>query len=524
MDRKYFINKKYAPYAGAFAGNAFPHLSIHRNRMQINSIETFASINGRFAANQKDVCFLRQIGIPDSTDYQKQILHLDQVLSARKNGYDRIHMLSNALSQQDRDFYQNLYETLTPQSRCLGIRFSFTKEHFNANLVYAFYEVLRLYQAEKKGCSDSIRKNYGIKLLFWLDLYLPSLYTPDYDLAYSPKFVCCEADSLQEYLFLYLLVLTGCDVLYLNSQKDISVSEKLRSLSQKIEYPRKEAVTLPDYIPQNAQPASSNAPIRIAHPNRTTVPATASQEIFARQTTSSVRISIPPRPERGTPHPGCDTPKPSVSSSQTPPTVPFQTSTQTLLRREHSYEELARLASSVVMIGVLDQQGECFASGSGVMIAEGGYILTNFHVVEKGSSFLIRIENEEQTYQTSELIKYHPDFDLALLRIDRKCQPIPLYQNSAKLVRGQKVVAIGSPLGLFNTVSDGIISGLRETSSGPMIQFTAPISHGSSGGALLNLYGELIGLLAGGFDDGENLNVAVSYRSMAPFLSGFLPR
>lgn len=91
------------------------------------------------------------------------------------------------------------------------------------------------------------------------------------------------------------------------------------------------------------------------------------------------------------------------------------------------------------------------------------------------------------------------------------------------LVRGQKVVAIGSPLGLFNSVSDGIISGFRDIDGHSMIQFTAPTSHGSSGGALLNLYGELIGILTAGFDNGQNLNLAVDIKTISQFCRGFLP-
>lgn len=89
-------------------------------------------------------------------------------------------------------------------------------------------------------------------------------------------------------------------------------------------------------------------------------------------------------------------------------------------------------------------------------------------------------------------------------------------------MRGQKVVAIGSPLGLFNSVSDGIISGFRQLERVSMIQFTAPVSHGSSGGALLDLYGELIGLITAGYDDGQNLNLAVDYQTISQFVRGLI--
>ena len=150
---------------------------------------------------------------------------------------------------------------------------------------------------------------------------------------------------------------------------------------------------------------------------------------------------------------------------------------------------------------------------------EKGYILTNNHVARGGSFYSVRIEEDDNVYRTDEIIKYNPVIDLAVIRIDRRLKPIPIYSGK-KPVRGQKVVAIGSPLGLFNSVSDGIISGFRLIDNVEMIQFTAPISHGSSGGALLNMNGEVIGISTAGFDAGQNLNLAVSYEYINTFLMG----
>ncbi len=190
-------------------------------------------------------------------------------------------------------------------------------------------------------------------------------------------------------------------------------------------------------------------------------------------------------------------------------------------RQELSYEQLAQLASSVVMIMIHDTKGKPIGSGSGIMIGRDGYILTNNHVASGGRHYSVRIEEDEQVYQTDEMIKYNSVLDLAVLRIQRKLDPIPIYHGREKLVRGQKVVAIGSPLGLFNSVSDGIISGFRVIDGVDMIQFTAPISHGSSGGAVLNLYGEVIGISTAGIDSGQNINLAVGYEYIRTFVQGF---
>ena len=119
------------------------------------------------------------------------------------------------------------------------------------------------------------------------------------------------------------------------------------------------------------------------------------------------------------------------------------------------------------------------------------------------------------------IIKINGQLDLAVIRIERNLTPLPIYNGRTKLVRGQKVVAIGSPLGLFNSVSDGIISGFRRIKEVDMIQFTAPISHGSSGGAVLNMNGEVIGISTAGIDSGQNINLAVDYESIRMFAMGF---
>ncbi|MBD5468363.1 MAG: serine protease [Lachnospiraceae bacterium] len=192
------------------------------------------------------------------------------------------------------------------------------------------------------------------------------------------------------------------------------------------------------------------------------------------------------------------------------------------VRMEKSFEELAQMASSIVMIAVHDETGEVIGTGSGIMIGKSGYILTNHHVVARGRSYSVRIEDDETAYRSDQVIKYNSVLDMAVIRIDRKLTPLTIYDGRKKLVRGQKVVAIGSPLGLFNSVSDGIISGFRNIRDTDMIQFTAPISPGSSGGAVLNVYGEVIGISTAGIDSGQNINLAVGYEDILMFTKGFV--
>lgn len=246
-----------------------------------------------------------------------------------------------------------------------------------------------------------------------------------------------------------------------------------------------------------------------------TIPMQTSPSIQRRSSMSTIQSQPAASGNMPMPH------KPARQSSPGPVPSPPPRPVASISQTELDYEQLASMASSVVMVEVADNKGQPFKSGSGVMIGRDGYILTNFHVTNEGALYGIRIEGEERIYETSRIVKYNPLFDLAVLQIDRQLTPIPLCQNR-KLTRGQKVVAIGSPLGLFNTVSDGIISAFRSVRDVPMIQFTAPISSGSSGGAVLNMYGELIGLSTAGFDDGQNLNLAVDYNTIRSFLGNLL--
>jgi S1-C subfamily serine protease len=189
---------------------------------------------------------------------------------------------------------------------------------------------------------------------------------------------------------------------------------------------------------------------------------------------------------------------------------------------ELSYEALARLAKSVVMIGVYDRDGEFKGSGSGIAISRDGYILTNLHVLSDGQIYAVRLENDEQVYPAYQIIKYHTQFNLAVIKIDKNLDPLRIYDGRSELVRGQKIIAIGSPMGLFNSVSDGIIAGFRKSETQEYIQFTAAVSDGSCGGALLNTYGEVIGINTAHIIKGENINLAVSYKQILPFILGFL--
>lgn len=144
------------------------------------------------------------------------------------------------------------------------------------------------------------------------------------------------------------------------------------------------------------------------------------------------------------------------------------------------------------------------ASGSGVLISEDGFIVTNNHVIDEASEIKVTLNNKKQ--YTAKLIGTDPSSDLALIKIEEKNLPFMLYGNSEQVKLGQWVLAVGYPLNLETTVTAGIISAKARTlglnarkSNTPIesfIQTDAAVNQGNSGGALVNTNGELVGIVS----------------------------
>ena len=159
--------------------------------------------------------------------------------------------------------------------------------------------------------------------------------------------------------------------------------------------------------------------------------------------------------------------------------------------------------SAVFMIFTSDGFRE--AQGSGFFIRSDGLAVSNYHVFE-GTTIGLEIIKliDGRTFKVKEVLAKSDKDDFILFRIEGNgpfnCIPI----SKRKCQVGEKVYAIGSPRGLENTFSSGEISQIREDN---FIQTSCPIDHGSSGGVLLNVYGEAIGITTAGRDDsGANLN------------------
>ena len=140
------------------------------------------------------------------------------------------------------------------------------------------------------------------------------------------------------------------------------------------------------------------------------------------------------------------------------------------------------------------------AEGSGVIISADGYIVTNYHVI-KNSSYIHIIMTDKRTYR-AKIIGLDPTTDLALLKINEKDLPYAEFGNSDKLEIGDWVLAIGNPYSLGSTVTAGIISAKsrsiniidKRSAVEAFLQTDAAVNPGNSGGALVNVHGELIGI------------------------------
>jgi len=174
---------------------------------------------------------------------------------------------------------------------------------------------------------------------------------------------------------------------------------------------------------------------------------------------------------------------------------------------ENIFEEFKE---AIVTIGGKTKNGE-FGFGSGFLISPLGLIVTNYHVIENMDKLAVAVlESTTRLFDANLIIAEDPEKDLAVLKIGGQNFSYIVMGDSDLMKVGQKVFAIGNPEGYTNTISEGIISQMREFENGiELFQITAPISQGSSGGALFNGRGEVIGITNMIYLSGQNINFAI---------------
>ena len=171
---------------------------------------------------------------------------------------------------------------------------------------------------------------------------------------------------------------------------------------------------------------------------------------------------------------------------------------------------------STVLIAAEDKNGQVQSLGSGFLVSP-NIIATNYHVIENSYSGYVKLVNQDTLYEIEGIVGYDVQKDLALIKISNNIGKGVSYKSSSVDI-GQKIFAIGNPLGLEGTISDGIVSGLRNVDGVNMLQISAPISPGNSGGPVVDENGDVIGVATYTYAEGQNLNFAVPVKYVRELL------
>lgn len=172
-------------------------------------------------------------------------------------------------------------------------------------------------------------------------------------------------------------------------------------------------------------------------------------------------------------------------------------------------QEIAKKAfGSTVLLVMEDANGQPLSLGSGFFVRD-GEIASNLHVVEGAARGYAKIIGQKAKYNIDGIIAVDAERDLVVLKISGVRSVSLALGNSEDVQVGESVYAVGNPQGLEGTFSQGIVSSIREVGTDKLLQITAPISPGSSGGPVLNGKGEVVGVSVATFRGGQNLNFAI---------------
>jgi S1-C subfamily serine protease len=148
--------------------------------------------------------------------------------------------------------------------------------------------------------------------------------------------------------------------------------------------------------------------------------------------------------------------------------------------------------------------------GFGNQTPEGGtYVVTNYHVIDRvweAGQRQVTLEQQNRRF-SGQIVKVDEGADLALLTTTEKFPPLAPAPEPAK--PGQPVVVVGSPLGLEDSVTSGVVSALRSTASGPVLQFDAPVNQGNSGGPVVNAQGQVVGVVNAKIGNAEGISLGI---------------
>ncbi|HEX3249741.1 MAG TPA: trypsin-like peptidase domain-containing protein, partial [Pyrinomonadaceae bacterium] len=183
-----------------------------------------------------------------------------------------------------------------------------------------------------------------------------------------------------------------------------------------------------------------------------------------------------------------------------------------------------RVKPSVVAIATYDANGEPLMTGSGFFLRP-GQVVTNLHVVRGAVKAEIKtLDGKGKIFPVNGTLAIDEEGDLALLNVDMPLERSRATELASDLPdEGEPIFVIGNPLKLEGSVSDGIVSAVREVpNSYRIIQITAPISHGNSGSPVFNLKGQVLGVVTIKVTNGQNINLAIAAARVAQLKVGKL--
>jgi S1-C subfamily serine protease len=164
-------------------------------------------------------------------------------------------------------------------------------------------------------------------------------------------------------------------------------------------------------------------------------------------------------------------------------------------------------SDAVVLIAVGSPQGDRL--GSGFFISRDGKVVTSYHLIKGAHKIAVKLKNGS-AFVPMRIVNLDPAKDIAVIQIHVSSPAYFAMGDSNAVIVGQRVLTIGNPQGLESTVSDGLISSIRLDNLGMKIfQISVPLSNGSSGGPLIDLNGDVMGITTASMSNGENLNFAV---------------
>jgi len=190
---------------------------------------------------------------------------------------------------------------------------------------------------------------------------------------------------------------------------------------------------------------------------------------------------------------------------------------------------ILKCKKAVVKVIGFDENDKEESQGTGFFISSSGLVATNCHVIEDSKSAGIRLADEKggeensgdiKTYMIKKIISSDEDADMVIFSVEGlNAAPDYLAVRGDRIETGDNVYVIGHPMGLEQTVSNGIVSGIKKIKEfGFMYQTTAPISPGSSGSPVMDANGEVIGVATSTYKEGQNLNFVMPSEKLRPLM------